>query len=237
MQFTSFASSSKGNLYTVEDGRTRLMLECGLPWKDLQKHLQFQTSGIAGCLLSHAHSDHSKSWANVAKAGIDLYMLLGTAEALGAAGHRINLVAPKQQFTIGSFIVLPLKAEHSDVPTLGYLIKSTVDGEKLLFLIDTAYTRYRFTGLNIIAVECNYSLPLLDANVQAGTVPVELRNRIVRSHFSLENVKDFLWANDLRAVREIHLLHLSADNSDAELFKRQIQMTTGKPVFVGGEWA
>jgi phosphoribosyl 1,2-cyclic phosphodiesterase len=36
-------------------------------------------------------------------------------------------------------------------------------------------------------------------------------------------------------VREIHLLHLSAGNSDAARFKREIEEQTGRMVFVAEE--
>ncbi len=77
-------------------------------------------------------------------------------------------------------------------------------------------------------------MDILRANIEAGLVPVELKNRIIQSHFSLENVKKFLQANDLSQVREIWLIHLSDDNSDADRFKREIQELTGKPVYVAG---
>jgi hypothetical protein len=51
---------------------------------------------------------------------------------------------------------------------------------------------------------------------------------------NLQTVKGFLQANDLSRVQEIHLLHLSAANSDGVLFKREIQKTTGKPVTIAG---
>ena len=59
--------------------------------------------------------------------------------------------------------------------------------------------------------------------------------RVIDTHFALEDVKEFLKANDLSKVKEIYLIHLSDGNSDAEQFKREIQELTGKTVFIGGE--
>jgi len=84
-------------------------------------------------------------------------------------------------------------------------------------------------------VECNYSMDILRENIANGSVPVELKNRLLMTHFSLENVKDFLRANDLSKVQEIWLLHLSEGNSNAARFKREIQQLTGKPVYIAGE--
>jgi len=81
-------------------------------------------------------------------------------------------------------------------------------------------------------VECNFATDILKENVANGIVTVSLKDRIISSHFSLENVKDFLRANDLSKVEEIWLLHLSNDNSDEERFKEEIQKLTGKLVFI-----
>jgi phosphoribosyl 1,2-cyclic phosphodiesterase len=48
----------------------------------------------------------------------------------------------------------------------------------------------------------------------------------------LEQVKEFLKANDLSKVQQIVLIHLSDGNSDEALFKTEIQKLTGKPVYV-----
>ena len=164
-------------------------------------------------------------------AGIDCYMSRGTAEALGISGHRINVIKTKQQFRIGTWTILPFETQHDAAEPLGFLLANQ-DGDKLLYATDTYYIRYRFQGLTHIAVECNYSSDILKRNVEAGAVPKELKSRILKSHFSLENVKRFLQANDLGKVQEIWLLHMSNGNSDAERFKREIQELTGKMVFV-----
>ena len=84
-------------------------------------------------------------------------------------------------------------------------------------------------------IECNYASDILYRNVENGSVPMVLKNRLLTSHFSLDNVKEFLKANDLSKVQEIWLLHLSDGNSDAERFKREIMELTGKPVYIAGE--
>lgn len=84
-------------------------------------------------------------------------------------------------------------------------------------------------------VECNFADDLLGNNVDSGAVPLEMKKRLLKSHFSLRNVKEFLRANDLSKVQEIWLLHLSDGNSDESRFKREIVELTGKPVFVAGD--
>ena len=165
------------------------------------------------------------------RAGIDCYMRRGTAEALGLFGHRLHIIKAKQQFRIGTWTILPFEAQHDAAEPLGFLLVNQA-GEKLLYATDTYFIRYRFQGLTHILIEANYSLDILKRNVEAGAVPKELKSRILKSHFSLENVKRFLQANDLSKVQEIWLLHLSEQNSCEKRFKEEVQKITGKPTYI-----
>jgi len=227
IEIKSLASGSSGNLYWIKkNGNTALLLEAGIKLKDIMKGLDFKLSQIAGCLISHEHQDHSRAVVNMMKLGIDIYLSQGTLDALGLSGHRINIIKARKQFNIGDWAVLPFKIQHDANEPLGFLLAS---GEyKILYATDTAYLKYRFNGLSHIAIECNYSERILNQN---RSIPSLLRQSIIRNHFSLENVKEFLKANDLSQVREIYLLHLSDANSNAEMFKREIQELTGKPTF------
>jgi len=165
------------------------------------------------------------------RAGIDCYISAGTAEALGLSGHRLNIIKARQQFRIGTWTILPFETQHDAAEPLGFLLANQA-GDKLLYATDTYYIRYKFHGLTHIMVECNYAADILKRNVEAGAVPKELKSRILKSHFSLENVKKFLQANDLGKVQEIWLLHLSEQNSCEKRFKEEVQKITGKPTYI-----
>ena len=234
IEITPLASGSAGNCYHVTDGRTPLLLECGIPFREIQKGLNFRVLEIVGCLVSHEHQDHCKAIKEILKAGIDVYTSYGTLEALGLTNHhRAHYFG--DTFNLGSWYIKAFDVRHDAVEPVGFLLHSMETGERLVYLTDTMYSKYRFVGLTHIMVECNYALDILRTNIEAGTVPIALKNRLLRSHFSLDHVKDFLLANDLSKVREIWLLHLSDGNSDAMRFKREIQELTGKMVFVAGQ--
>ncbi len=227
INITAYASSSHGNLYRVTDGAgSSLLLECGIPIKQIRQTLNHKLNEISACLLSHEHMDHAKAAKDIMKAGIDLYCSNGTAGALELTGHRMKIIQALKQITIGPWTVLPFDTEHDAHEPLGFLIQNGTD--KILFATDTFYVRYRFKGLTHIMIECNYSKRTLREDI-----PFAQRNRLLRSHMSLETLLKFLEANDLSAVREIHLLHLSNDNSDEALFKDMVQGATGIPVYIG----
>lgn len=231
IQIKALGSSSKGNCYFVDDGHTKIMLECGMRFKDIQKGFNFQMSSVAACLITHEHGDHCKSINDVLKSGIDCYMSNGTAEAIGVNHHRIKKARERIPFKIGTWVILPFGVQHDVSEPYGYLLANK-DGEKLLFATDTYFIKYRFPGLTHIMVECNYSSEILNGNISKGKVPRFMKKRLLRSHMSLENFKDFLKANDLTNVQEIWMLHLSDSNSNEEMFKREVMQLTGKVVHI-----
>lgn len=232
MEIAVLASGSSGNCYKVSDGQTSLLLECGIPFKEIQKKLCFKLYEIDACIVTHEHQDHSKATMDLLKSGIEVCMSTGTASMFKHDFFKVTTIEPLKQFKIGSFDILPFDVQHDATEPLGFILYSRVTKEKLLFATDTYYVKYRFSGLNYIMVECNYALDILRYNFESGKLTLALKNRLLQSHFELVNVKKFLQANDLSKVKEIYLLHLSAGNSDENRFKREIQELTGKPVII-----
>lgn len=221
------SSSSKGNLYILEHQDKLLLLECGIGIKDIKKALGFDFSNVIGCLLTHEHLDHSKSALDLMSLGINVYTTRGTADMLNLKHHRLNIVSSKNPFDLDGFSILPFDVQHDAAEPSGYLIQCRQTGEKILFATDTFYLKYQFEDLNYILIECNYIPDILLQNIDNGLIPGQLQKRLFKSHFSLDNVKQFLQSNDMGSVRKIVLLHLSDGNSDAERMVREIEELTG----------
>ena len=233
IKIKALASGSRGNCYWVSDGTHTLLLECGIRFKEIQEGIDFRISELAGVLCSHEHQDHCKAVNNLMKAGVNVYASPGTIQALGITGHRIIPVKKKKTIKVGEWSVLPFKTEHDCEDPLGFVLQNK-EKERLLYATDTYYLRYKFPSLTHIIIECNYSLDILNRNVEAGIVPAVHKNRVIQSHMSLETAKKFLKVNDLSKVQEIWLLHLSDQNSNAKLFKEEIMAVSGKPVYIAG---
>lgn len=213
MEFKSLASSSHGNAYIVADEQTKILLECGVSHKQLQKLSGFSLSEFKACLVSHEHKDHAKSVADLIGRGMEVYMSYGTAQALET--DAATLVEHMEQFNVGSLDIVPFTTFHDAAEPLGFLIKSRVDGDVLAFATDTVNLRYRFPGLNILAIEANYDKTVLD---KCEKLPEKIRHRITNSHMEIDTLCDYLRSLDLSECREIHLLHLSDTTSREEQF-------------------
>lgn len=232
MKFESLASSSAGNAYIVSDRDTRILIECGVTHQKLRKLSGFSLSEFKACFVSHEHKDHAKSALDLIARGMDVYMSVGTAEALETEGAK--LIEHMEQFNVGSLDVVPFTTFHDAAEPLGFLIKSRVDGDVLAFATDTVNLRYQFPGLNILAIEANYDKHVLD---RCEKLPDKVRHRITNSHMEIDTLCDYLKTLDLSACREIHLLHLSdATSREAEfIYKVEREVPRGIKVKACGK--
>ena len=233
MRLKVIASSSSGNCYLLKNKEETLILECGLAFKKIQEGLGYDTRKVVGCLVTHEHKDHSKSIEQLNKNGIDVYTSKGTMQALGLnENYRLKSIKAHKKIKVGGFTILPFDTQHDAEEPLGFLIQHEEMG-KLLFITDSYYCKYKFKGLDHIMAECNYKKEILQENIEKGLVPECLKNRITKSHFELENVKEFLKSSDLSNTKNIVIIHLSSQNSDKNLFREEIERSTGRPVYIG----
>lgn len=231
MELVVIGTGSTGNAYILRNENEALLIECGVNIKDIKVALNFDYSKVVGCLMSHEHGDHSKSATKIMELGIDLYSQLETHKSLGTdKSNRAKRFEIKQTISLGGFKIMAFDVKH-DVPCLGFLIEHK-DCGRVVFITDTYYVKYKFPKINNIIIEANYSKEIIDNTYGADSNKEFLRNRILRSHFSLENCKSMLSANDLTQVNNIVLIHLSDRNSDEKQFKKEVQELTGKNVSV-----
>ena len=74
MFISCYASGSAGNLYKIENNKTTLLIECGLPMKDIRHCLGTTIDNVEAVLLTHEHKDHSKAIHEFLRLGIDIFI-------------------------------------------------------------------------------------------------------------------------------------------------------------------
>lgn len=232
MNVQIFASGSTGNSYLISDGFTSVLLDAGIPCREIQKKSGFRLSAVSGCLVTHEHGDHSKAGADLMKMGVDVYTSKGTAAAMGWASHRLQIVKSMDKFVIGTFDITAFDVKHDCAEPLGFVLHSRQTKEKLLYFTDTSYLKYRFSGLTHILGECNHDRRILLNNIKTGEVDEYGAKRIMHSHMSIETLLEMLASNDLSRLRQIYLLHISERNGNAEDFKKRVQKLTGAEVYI-----
>ena len=193
-------SGSSGNCYILESDTEVLIIEAGMPLKEVKIALGFNIKKIAGVVACHSHKDHSGY--------VDQY------RGICPIYKPYEVVASNER--MGNFFIKAFHLVH-DVECYGFYIQHPDIGS-LIYASDTEYIKYRFKNINHILVEANYN----DNLVERDAVN---REHVLRGHMSLQTTLDFISTNDNPALRNVVLLHLSASNSDADYFLQKIKET------------
>lgn len=222
------ATGSKGNNYALISGEDVLLLECGVPAKDMLKTIDYQTSKVVGCLLSHEHGDHAKYIKQYMQYGVKVY---GADEVQSNIeliyGEKIEGIKRMNRKKLGSFSVIPFRVPHGETECDGWLIDSP-EG-KLLFITDAEYCPYDFSKMHINygLIECNYSMD----NISFEHDEVKNR-RVVQTHMEVQTCKRLIQSINSESLRSIGLIHLSAENGNPQRFRDEIRSVVDSDVNV-----
>ena len=232
MQIEVLGSSSAGNAYLISDNYSSILLECGLPLRDMQIKSDFRIAQADACLLSHFHQDHSKAIHDVLKMGIDVYALPETLSVLNVSDHhRTHSVEPLKPITINTFEIMAITMYH-DCPCVGYMVYSTNTGERLFFATDTYKITVNPQAVDYLILEINYQKEIVNRLVNEGIMEASIRARLLFSHFELSKALKWLKRIDKSRLKRIYVAHLSNGHSNAEEIKRAVIVETGVPTTI-----
>lgn len=218
MRLKCLGSSSAGNCYllTSNSGET-LILDCGIPIKEIKKGLNWNIRNVVGCIVSHVHSDHSKSVKDFEDMGIPVCK---PYEAL-----LMNQFLANSYFTVRTFDLTTLdgrwthtNSDGSECPCYGFLITHPEMG-RMLYITDCELVKWKFKGINHILLGVNYDKDLID-NEDSAKV-----NHVYRGHMSIDTACDFVKANNSKDLQNVIMCHLSKNNADKDLFIDKMKST------------
>jgi phosphoribosyl 1,2-cyclic phosphodiesterase len=214
MRLHCIATGSTGNCYTLtsESGET-LVLDCGIPIKDIKKGLNWDITGVVGAICTHSHQDHSKSVKELTNMGIPVYApyINSNPMMIGSWFWRIqafDLTTVDGRWT-------HTNADRTECPCYGFLITHHEMG-KLLYITDTELIKWRFKDINHILLGVNYDKDLVDTDNPKA-------NHVFRGHLSIDTACDFVKANDSDSLQNVIMCHLSSENADKDSFIEKIK--------------
>ena len=217
MHLKCLGSSSAGNCYllTPNSGET-LILDCGIPIKDIKKGLNWNIRNVVVCIVSHSHSDHSKSVEDLESMGIPIL-----APYLGNSCKSMNM----GEFTVKPFDLTTIDGSwtHTDAngepcPIYGFLITHKEMG-RMLYITDCEVIKWKFKDINHILLGVNYDKDLID-NEDSAKV-----NHVYRGHMSIDTACDFVKTNNSKDLQNVIMCHLSKNNADKDLFIDKMKST------------
>jgi len=228
MKVTVVGTGSKGNCYILEENGHALLIECGVPFKEIQAALNFDLLKVDACIISHEHKDHCKSLNQVAGSGIPICASKGTFDALGVSFEmRDKTLKSGVRWVSERWDISPFSVEHDAKEPLGFII-NTPGAKNVLFITDTYKVKWNLITkfFDLIMIEANY-----DEDMIQGKSDIVNKRRL-RSHFSIQNAIDYLSKLDLSETKQIMLTHLSDGVSDERKFKQLTEAAFGIPTVV-----
>lgn len=232
MQIDVLGSSSAGNAYLVSDGETSLLLECGLPLREMQIKSDFKVNEVSGCFVTHCHLDHSRAIKDLLKSAIDVYALPETLSALQVSNHhRAKAVQIGTSIDINTLKIMPITMYH-DCPCVGYIVYSEKTREHLFFATDTYKITVNPLNIDYLILEINYQKEIVNNLVNEGKMEASIRARLLFSHFELSKALNWLKRIDKSRLKRIYVAHLSDGHSNAEEIKRAVIAETGVPTVI-----
>lgn len=210
MKLKCISTGSSGNCYLLQaDSGETLILDCGIPIKEIKKGLDWNIKGIVGVLCTHKHLDHSKSVKDFKAMGIPVCK---PYEAL-----LMNQFLANSYFTVRTFDLTTIDGSwtHTDAngepcPIFGFLITHKEMG-KMLYITDCELIKWKFKGINHILLGVNYDKDLVDADNPKA-------NHVFRGHLSIDTACDFVKANNSDSLQNVIMCHLSSENADKDSF-------------------
>jgi phosphoribosyl 1,2-cyclic phosphodiesterase len=231
LRVTILASGSSGNCTLIETEHTRLLVDAGVGKKETLRRLaavQRQVDRLDGIVISHEHSDHIGSLAQVlGQWRTTVYLSEAThaevnrilPESAQKRLDRIEHIHAGQRFVVGDIEVSPISIPHDAIDPLGFTFRAC--GLKVAIVTDLGYlpelVKFHLRDSDCLMLESNHDVEML----KVGPYPWHIKQRVMSrtGHLSNHTVSEFLADAeqfDGRA-RYVVLAHLSENNNNPDV--------------------
>lgn len=227
LKFCVLASGSSGNATFVATNRTRILVDAGLSFKELERRLAGigeAAVGFDAILVTHEHADHVSGLLRVARK-----LKLKTPIYVSRLTHPLidweNTAVPIEIFQAGSgFPIGDIQVEsftipHDAIDPVGF--RFCAEGIKVAVATDLGYMpesiKYRLQGCQAVLLESNHDIEML----KVGPYPWVVKQRVMgrNGHLSNKHVCDFLESEFDGATQALILGHLSEHNNHPEIVR------------------
>ena len=207
-------TGSSGNGYALDSGSEIMILDAGIPIKDIKRMCGWNIKKIAECAITHGHGDHASSKKNIEDIGIPVF---------APYINQMPMVFGKE-FRVQAFDLTDLNgnwahtnANGEPCPIYGFLIDHPKMG-RMLYITDCEFVKWRFKGVNHILLGVNYDPELLSGDDAK-------KNHVVRGHMSIDTACEFVKANASEQLQNVIMCHLSSENADKDSFIEKMKRT------------
>lgn len=228
--FCPLASGSKGNSIYFETEKTKLLIDAGLSFKELQRRLlqiQKDISEIQAILITHEHMDHIEALKGMAeKYSIPVFCNSETAKGIYQSLRflpKCKIFFSDEPFTFQDVKIKPFSIQHDTLDPVGFLFY--YQNLKLGFCTDlgiaTTSVQKHLSDCDYLYLEANHELNMLYSSRR----PEALKRRIAsrQGHLSNEETFDLLEKLVHPGLKHLFLAHLSDECNSHQLLEDKLK--------------
>ena len=231
LKFCSLYSGSSGNSFFVQSDDINILVDAGVSGKKIVDGLAsigISIQNISAILVTHEHSDHTKSVATLSKKyNIPVYANKKTWNAMKDKKEKISennifYFHNNQSFELANLTIYPFEIPHDAADPCGFNICDA--NSKICIATDIGHITpsilENLKHSNFILLESNYEPDVL----KCSSYPYKLKERIISPLGHLSNIEAGKTINYLSdfGVKNIMLGHLSNENNFPELAYKSV---------------
>ena len=228
-----------------------IMVECGIPPKEILKGMIGMVGvcmdSVEACLVTHYHSDHSKSIREVYSWGVPVFASEETLRHWGSKGTALEPFKPTR--IADGVMALAFPVMHDAEGSMGFVIKTK--DETILFVNDCKRWEADLSAIkpDYVFIECNYWEKQVYAQISSlrrafcesapdsqerreSAAMIKQLERNVNAHMSLAGCIRSLKRLNLSKCRSIFLMHMSDGNANEYEMKDAVGKATGVQTLV-----
>ena len=244
MEYISFGSGSSGNSAYLIHENFGILLDAGLSFRTTKRFFSnygLTLSCLQAILLTHDHTDHSKSVGAISEAfQVPVYATAAVHDSV-AVNHHICKKVPAAQrkefekgdcFELGPFRITVIHVPHDSADNNGFCIET--EDKCVVLLTDIGHFTDEMAPFieraTHLIVEANYDPEML----RVGPYSARLKHRITspKGHSANTETADFVAKHaNPSLLKQVWLCHLSAENNLPELARRIVSESLSEKGF------
>ena len=211
------SSGSIGNCLVIYDKHGKyIIIDVGLPYKDILKGINYDLTNCVSILCTHNHlADHTRSLDYFIKLGVPCY---GNQDICN--NHKGCNLLPRL-LKVGGFKIQNFELVHN-VPNNAFII-DTIDGIRILYCTDTEYIPKLVRRVHYAIIECNHDTDYMIDNAMND----EYSMSHYENHQSLDNCIEYLKKIYSKDLQSVILWHMSESNINANKAKQKVKNEIG----------
>lgn len=221
LSFKTLASGSKGNSAIVLTEKTKLIIDIGIPYSTLKRHLEEENlsfDDFSGILITHSHVDHIKGLKITLKhTKLKVLIPKEMYSELEDIVPRNRVIFINKVNKLNDITIELIPTSHDTISSCGYLI--TYNDKSLVYITDTGYLSKKnlekIKDKDIYLLESNHDEEML----MNGPYPPFLKQRVVsdKGHLSNNVAASYLDEVTTEKTKYVILAHISEKNNTHEL--------------------